>query len=146
MRNIKFFILFALLLFFVIGYKTYEEYHKIEETQKLIILNESQSLSSFISIFRQTYQDIFLREHIEVDEKTINLLPVKTIAEISNRFSAKREGDILIRTVSDRPRNVNNMANEFELGMIDYFKNNPEETDNFTQKDNTFNYTKPLLI
>ena len=110
MQNMKIFILFALLLFVTISYKTYEEYYRIQETQKLIILNESQSLAEFISAFRQTYQDTFLREHIEVNEKTLNLLPVKTIAEISNRFSSSVQGDIVVRTVSDRPRNIENMA------------------------------------
>jgi len=146
MRSMKLFIIFALLLFIAIGYKTYEEYNRIEETQKLIVLNESRSLSEFISAFRQTYQDFFLLYHIDVDEKTINLLPVKTIIEISNRFSSSLQGDVVIRTVSDRPRNVDNMANDFELEMIQYFKDNPEDTDNFIQKEKVFYYTKPLLI
>ncbi len=146
MQNMKFFILFALLSFTAIGYKTYEQYYRIQETQKLIVLNESQSLAEFISAFRQTYQDVFLRNHIEVDDKTINLLPVKTTAEISHRFSQSVQDDIVIRTVSDRPRNADNMANDFELEMIQYFRDNPEETDQFIQKKDAFYYTKPLLI
>ena len=146
MRHLKYFILFALFLFLSISYKTYEQYHQIQNTQRLIILNESQSLSAFISAFRQTYQDIFIRHHIEINEKTINLLPVKTSAEISKHFSKNVNGDVVIRTVSDRPRNINNMANNFELNMIDYFKNNPTESDNFIEKGDDFYYTKPLLI
>jgi len=146
MRNMKFFMIFALLLFVAIGYKTYEEYHRIKDTQKLIVLNESQSLAEFISAFRQTYQDFFLLYHIEVDEKTINLLPIKSISEISNRFSSSVQGDVVIRTVSDRPRNADNKANDFELEMIQYFKKNPEETDKFIQKEDVYYYTKPLLI
>jgi len=146
MQNMKFFILFALLLFVAIGYKTYEEYQRIEETQKLIVLNESQSLSEFISAFRQIYQDTFLLNHIAVDANTINLLPVKTISEISDRFAKSVQGDVVIRTVSDRPRNVDNMANDFELSMIQYFKKNPKETHNFIRKENAFYYTKPLLV
>ncbi len=146
MRNMKPFIIFALLLFMVIGYKTYEQYSKMQMTQKLIILNESQSLAQFISAFRQTYQDVFLRNHIDINEKTINLLPVKTTIEISNRFSLGVHGDIVVRTVSDRPRNIENMANDFELEMIQYFKDNPKETDNFVEQENAYYYTKPLLI
>jgi len=146
MRNMKFFIIFSLLLFLGIGYKTYEQYYRIQDTQKLIVLNESQSLSEFISAFRQTYQDVFLRNHIDVNEKTINLLPVKTTTEISNRFSKSVQGDVVIRTVSDRPRNSKNMANDFELGMIKYFKDNPEETHKFMKKEDAYYYTKPLLI
>ena len=146
MRNMKPFMLFALLLFLIIGYKTYEQYNNIKDTQKLIVLNESQSLGAFISAFRQTYQDAFLSNHIDVDDKTINLLPVKTITEISDRFSSIREGDIMIHTVSDRPRNRDNMADDFELGMIRYFKDNPQEKENFLQKDDAFYYTQPLRI
>jgi len=146
MRNMKIFIIFALLLFLAIGYKTYEQYNQIQDTQKLIVLNESQSLAEFISAFRQTYQNIFLREHIEVNEKMLNLLPVKTITEISDRFASSVQGDIVIRTVSDRPRNIENQANDFELEMIQYFKDNPKETDKFVQKEKIYYYTKPLLI
>ena len=146
MRNMKFFITFSFLLFLAIGYKTYEQYYRIQDTQKLIILNESQSLSEFISAFRQTYQDVFLRNHIEVNEKTINFLPVKTTTEISNRFSTSVQGDVVIRTVSDRPRNIKNMANNFELGMIKYFKNNPDKTHKFMKKEDAYYYAKPLLI
>lgn len=146
MRNMKLFLLFAFFLFVVIGYKTYEQYHNIQNTQKLIVLNESQSLAAFISAFRQTYQDAFLSNHIDVDDKTINLLPVKTIREISDRFSSFREGDIVIHTVSDRPRNNNNMANDFELEMIQYFRDHPQEKESFSQKDDAFYYTQPLYI
>jgi len=146
MQNMKFFIIFALLLFLGISYTTYDQYNGIKDTKELIVLNESKSLSEFISAFRQTYQDIFLRNHIEVDENTINFLPVKTTAEISDRFSSSVKGDVIIRTVSDRPRNIDNMANTFELEMIEYFKKNPKDTDKFIQKKDSYYYTKPLLI
>jgi diguanylate cyclase (GGDEF)-like protein/PAS domain S-box-containing protein len=142
----KYFIIFAFLLFILLGYKTYEQYNRIDDTHKLIIENESQSLAEFISAFRQTYQDAFLDHHIEVNDKTINLLPVKTITEISDRFASRVQGDVVIRTVSDRPRNANNMANDFELGMINYFKDNPKETHQFIQKENAYYYTKPIYI
>ncbi len=146
MRNMRLFLLFALFLFITISYRTYEQYHHIKDTQKLIVLNESQALATFISAFRQTYQDAFLTNHIDVNEKTINLLPVKTITEISDRFSSSVEGDIVIRTVSDRPRNSDNMANNFELKMIRYFKDHPKEKDNFIQEEDAFYYTKPFRI
>ena len=142
----KLFLLFSFFLFIVISYKTYEQYNHIKETQKLIVLNESQSLAAFISSFRQTYQDAFLANHIEVNKKTINLLPVKTISEISERFSSSIEGDIVIRTVSDRPRNSKNMANTFEQKMIQYFKDHPKEKESFLQEEDAFYYTQPLRI
>ncbi|WP_373031602.1 EAL domain-containing protein [Sulfurovum sp.] len=146
MRNMKYFILFSLLILLIISYKTYEQYKGIEYTQKLIVLKESESLANFISSFRQTYQDAFLNNNIDVDEKTIHLLPIKTISEISDRFSSSVQGDILIRTVSDRPRNIDNIANDFELDMIQYFRKHPNEKQKFLQKDDAFYYTQPLRI
>jgi len=146
MKKIKFFIVFAFLLFLVMGYNLYEQYKRIESTHKLIIRNESQALSHFISAFRQTYQEAYLNNHIEIDDKTINLLPVKTITTISKYFSQSMKENIVIHTVSDRPRNINNMANDFELKMIRYFKVHPKKKEKFLYRDDTFFYTKPLRI
>lgn len=146
MQKMKYFITFALLLFIAVSYKTYEQYNRIQNTKELIVKNESQSLANFITAFRQTYQDVFLRNHIDIDEKTMNLLPVKTIAEINNRFSSSVQSDIVIRTVSDRPRNANNLANSFEMEMIRYFQEHPDDKQRFLQKEGTFYYTQPLRI
>jgi len=48
----KFFTLFAFLLFIFIGYRTYSQYNDIENTEKIILLNEGQSLAKFVSAFR----------------------------------------------------------------------------------------------
>ena len=146
MHKMNLFIAFAFVLFFAIGYKTYEQYKAIKNTQNLIIQNESQSLAKFIGAFRHTYQETFLQHHIDVDEKTINLLPVKTTPVIAKYFSSSVQGDIVIRTVSDRPRNPDNTANPFELEMIQYFNNNPKEHQRFTKKEKVFYYTEPLRI
>jgi diguanylate cyclase (GGDEF)-like protein/PAS domain S-box-containing protein len=146
MLNMKYFIAFAVLLFMALGYQTYEQYQRISSTQKLIIKNESESLANFISAFRQTYQSAFIDNHIEMDPKMINLLPVKTISEISSRFAVIEKEDIVIRTVSDRPRNPKNKANTYEMHMIDYFRNNPKVTSKFLEKDDAFYYTKPMRI
>ncbi|MEA3492196.1 MAG: EAL domain-containing protein [Campylobacterota bacterium] len=146
MKSLRFFIVLALLLFVIIAYETYDQYKRIHNTQKLIIKNESQSISEFISSFRQTYQDVFLRHHIVVDDKSINLLPIKTMPEISDRFSESVQGDVVIRTVSDRPRNPENIANDFELEMIQHFRDNPKESYKFIERENAFYYTKPLLV
>jgi len=146
MKSMKFFTLFAILLFAVLSYRTYEQYQEISKTEKLIILHESRSLAEFISSFRQTYQDIFLREHIKITDTSLNLLPVKTISEISEHFSLKINGEIVVRTVSDRPRNLQNKVNSFEAQMISYFKSHPGETYMFIENRGTYSYIKPLYI
>ncbi len=146
MKSMKFFILFALLLFLILSYRTYEHYKEISKTQKLILVNESRSLGEFITAFRQTYQDIFLREHIAITDSSLNLLPVKTITEISERFASKVKGGIIIRTVSDRPRNPLNKADRFETNMIDYFRSHPENKYRFIENKGAYSYLKPLYI
>jgi len=142
----KYFIIFAILLFVALGYKTYEQYQRITETQEFIILNEGKALASFIRAFRHTYQDAFLKNHIEINQKTINLLPVKTISEISTRFSSFSKGNIVVRTVSDRPRNPKNRANDFEMEMIEYFRKHHESDYRFEQRNSTYYFTQPLYI
>ena len=146
MRTFRYFLIFALLLFVMLGYKTYEQYQRISHTQDVIVQKETASLGEFISAFRQTYQELFLRYGIPVDDKTLNLLPVKTIHEISRRFSKRVRGDVIVRTVSDRPRNPANMANAYEMQMIAYFRKHPEVKEHFVQKGNEYLYTKPLYI
>ena len=146
MKNMRFFILFAGVFFIVIGMVTYQQYKRIGETQKLIILNETKSLTNFITSFRQIYQNIFLKEHIVIDEKMINLLPVKTTKEISENFEKKLHGEVTIRTVSDRPRNPANRANAFETEMMDYFRKHPDEQYRFVEQNGSYNYVEPLFI
>ena len=140
------FIVLTLILFGVLSYKIYEQYIAIEKTQRLIVFNESESIAVFIAAFRKTYQDTFLSNHIEVTQKTIKLLPVQTIAAISEHFSESLHGDIVVRTVSDRPRNPDNMANIFELEKINFFKNNPNKKSEFIKKEEGYFYTQPLYI
>jgi diguanylate cyclase (GGDEF)-like protein len=146
MRNIKIFLFISIMLFAALSYKTYTQYQRIQYTQELLLLKESQSIASLISAFRQSYQEIFLKHNIDLDEKTMHLLPIKAMRDISKRFSAQVEGDITIRTVSDRPRNINNMANPFELKMMQYFKENPNQTQKLLKDKTSYIYTKPLYI
>ena len=146
MFKMKYFITFGFLLFMALGYKTYEQYNGMKTTHELIILNESKSLAQFISAFRQTYQSVFIDNHIDIDSQTINFLPVKTIRDISDRLAASSKEDIVIRTVSDRPRNSRNQANDFEMRMMDYFRKNPEVKDKFVEMEDAYYYTKPMYI
>ena len=142
----KYFIIFAVLLFLAMGYKTYEQYQRIAATQEFIILNEGKALASFIRSFRQTYQDAFLHNHIKIDKKTIDLLPIKNIPEINKRFSSFSKGIVIVRIVSDRPRNPDNNANAFEMEMIEYFRKHPEDDHRFQQRGHSFHFTQPLRI
>ena len=88
----------------------------------MIFQEEAKSLNNFILAFRKVYQQIFIQNGIEIDEKTIHCLPVHSIREISNEFSSLVGKKVTIRTVSDRPRNLQNKANNNELKLINEYK------------------------
>ena len=144
MKNI--FLLIVIVLFVFMGFKTYSQYKVIEKTQELVVLNESKALSEFIMSFRKTYQQVFLRNNIEITEDTLKLLPVVTTREINDDFTKRMDGSIIIRTVSDRPRDMRNKANEKEKKGIDYFRENKTATEYFTEEHGLYTYMKPLII
>jgi diguanylate cyclase (GGDEF)-like protein/PAS domain S-box-containing protein len=146
MNHMKYFGVIALLLLGAVGYMVYGQYRNMSETQHKLLINEGRSLTHFTEAFRKTYQHAFLAHAIPLDNKTVHLLPVKTIDEISKRFSKKVNDDVQVRTVSDRPRNPKNMANAFEKEMIDYFRAHPGVKKRIVKKADAFYYFHPLVI
>jgi len=115
MRNMRYFVIIAVLLFSVVGYKTYEQYTIMENTRQEMLWGKGKSLSAFLSAFRETYQKAFVEHHIPIDDQTLRLLPVVTIDALSKNLSRKLNGDVQIRTVSDRPRNPDHLLKSGEL-------------------------------
>jgi PAS domain S-box-containing protein len=146
-KHNKIFIVFAIVLFAIISTKLYKEHSAQEELKTIIIQNEVDSLISLISSFRKIYQDAFVYYDILVDDKTVNLLPVKTVGAISKEFEKVLGNRASIKTVSDRPRNINNQANKEELEIIKYFNKNQDKSSYFKKLDNNmYYYAKPLYI
>jgi diguanylate cyclase (GGDEF)-like protein/PAS domain S-box-containing protein len=146
MKNINLFIVLSLLVLGMLGYKVYEYDHQMKLTQKTILQTEIRTLAEFIDAFRITYQDILNQGHIDINETTLELLPVKSLSPISRRFSEKVKEEVSIRSVSDQPRNPQGMANPFELEMIRYFREHPEENELYVKQKDAYHYVKPLRI
>ena len=140
------FIVLSLLVFGMLGYKVYEYNQQMKFTQKTILQNEIYTIAEFIEAFRITYQDIFEQGHIDINATTLELLPVKSLPQMSQRFSEQESKEVVIRSVSDQPRNPLGMANAFELEMIDYFRTHPGENELFIKKGGNYHYVKPLRI
>ena len=146
-KHTKIFIIFALLILSIMLLKFYVEYNNTEELKIKIVKEEAKSLSALVVAFRQTYQKTFIKNHISINEKTINLLPVRTTKDIGDTFSKIINNTVKIRTVSDRPRNPINKANNNEMKIINYFNNNKKEKDYFENFNNEiFYYAEPLYI
>ena len=125
-RMIVLFATIAVLSLFYNAFFTYEQLDRIEKLEALVSDNQAKSLEAFVRAFRETYQERFIREHIPLDEKSIKLLPVTTMSDISAKFSRILHDKATVRTVSDRPRNPKNAANDLEMEAIRYFREHPD--------------------
>ena len=129
---------------------TYKRYTQLNNMQTMIALQNSKLLSNFLISFRDTYQKSILKNKIKVDEKTIHLLPVATMKEISELFSATVNNQTSIKTVSDRPRNPKNRADSLEMEAINFFKKHSNKKEYYKKikrnSEEIFFYASPLYI
>ncbi len=146
-KGTKVFIVFTLLIFIVMFNKHYSDYKNKEQLKIQIVKEEALSLSTFMMAFRQTYQKTFIKNHILIDEKNINFLPVITTTDIGDIFSQSINNKVTIKTVSSRPRNPINKANDQEMKIINYFNTNKNKKSYFEDTDGeVFYYANPLYI
>lgn len=146
-HHLKLLLIFYVLICATFALKFYTHYQEIKDTYTQLALSESKALSNLIKSFRYTYQKSFIDNKIPINEKTTKLLPVLTIRGISEKFSEIEKNAVTFKTVSDRPRNKLNMANRNELRLIEYYKNNPEQTFMFEEGNkNKFIYSEPMRI
>ncbi|EQB40663.1 diguanylate cyclase [Sulfurimonas hongkongensis] len=110
------------------------------------ISQQAKLVDSLYLTHRDYYQDLYLRDIIHLDEKTLLGLPAYSAVEISKNFSQNNKLHIEMQTVSDKARNPKNQADEYELRAIEYFRNNPNEDEYFEREDEFYQYATPLKI
>ncbi len=145
MKNKIAFIIYTLLTFSILSTNFYFFYDRNINIKHNIIDEQAKSLTALIIAVRESYQEVFVKNHVKIDEQTLEFLPIKRTPDIAKRFS-KLNHSITIRTVSDRPRNPNNKANSEEIKIINYFKENPNQQSFYNDKDSLYNYAEPLYI
>jgi len=121
--------LFFIIVILAVVYDTFFIINQLNTSRSLktfVATEEAKVLDKFIVAFRQVYQDLFIREHIPLNEQNIKLLPVVTTPLISRNFSKLLNDKAIIRTVSDRPRNPMNRADRLEMQTIDFFRKHPK--------------------
>jgi|GEM_PF-1094457 len=141
------FLMFSVIIFIFLAIRIYTEHKNINRLKEDVAKEEAKSTLALLTAFRKTYQERFIDHGIQIDEKTVNLLPVRTTNEIATRFSKLIDNKTHIRVVSDRPRNPINQANDKELSIIEFFKKNPTKKEYASNKNyKNFYYAKPLYI
>ena len=143
----KAFLIFSIMIFIFMVIYMVTEKNNINRLKEDVAKEEAKSILAFLTAFRQTYQNTFVHYGIKINEKTVNLLPVRTTNEIASKFSKLIDNKTHIRVVSDRPRNPINQADSKELAIIDFFKKNPKKSE-YSSHENyqKFYYAQPLYI
>ena len=144
-KHYKYFILFSLIVLTAILSKLYVENQNSKQIQELSVKYQTKAISDFMIAFRSTYQNIFIQNHIKLDEENIKFLPVKTTNEIAHIFSTLN-ANAKISTVSDRPRNKINMANPRQLEIIRHFQETKTDTSVFKHIGDKYYYSTPMYI
>ncbi len=149
-RMIILFTTIAALALLYNAFFIYEQIGRIKNLESLVSTNQAKTLEAYVRAFRETYQERFIREHIPLNEKNIKLLPVTTMTDISSKFSRILHDKAMVRTVSDRPRNPKNAANDLEMEAIRYFRDHPDANVHRTVIERAgekfFFYAAPLYI
>lgn len=149
-KNRRLFFIIVLLALFYNLFFISNQFNTARHLNTFIASEDAKILDKFILAFRQVYQDIFIKEHVPLDEQNIKLLPVITMPKISQNFSKLIHDKAMIRTVSDRPRNRANQADSLEMETIRYFRQHPQAKNyQKTIKKNGedfFYYATPLYV
>jgi len=140
----KFFYLFAGALFVIFSIILSINYIHMEKFKKKILEIQANNLVVFIESMSEVYQKNFNKYHIPINNKTIHLLPIVAIREITQIFNKKVNGDVEIQLISDIPRNIKNKASLVDTKVLNKLKvhHNP-----IIQIENDeIVYYKPLYI
>lgn len=146
-KNMIIFAGFAIIIFYFQFINIYQDYHKSKHAEYLTVLEESKMLSNFVKAFRETYQKIFLENDIEINEKTINLLPAVSISKICRNFSPREKERITVNTVLKKTRNFKNRPDVEEIKIIDLFVKKKNDKDYYFEKTGkVYHYAEPIVI
>jgi len=141
----KFFYIFAISLLIILLTKNYLLFMNKENVKEKILTLQSESIVNLINSFREIYQKNFVKYHININDKTVHLVPIAVLPEVYELFAKKNGNDIEIRIISSNPRNPKNMATKQELKVIEYLKTH--KTQGFLQKtEDSYTYYEPLYI
>jgi len=145
--------LFWIIASFIIAAILLITLYLYNQTQVLIeknARNKAKSLETYFVSMRYVYHHQFLKSGLDLNDSTVGFLPAHAASFISNEFEKRSQDGITIRNVTDRPRNLVNKADDYEVEAMHYFAKYPERKENLTLiKQNNqeyFFYSAPLKI
>lgn len=129
---------------------TFYLYYQTQTMVEIRAFSRAKSLETYFISMRYVYHHQFLKSGLDLNDSTVGFLPAHAAAQISDEFSKRTHDGISIRNVSDRPRNPDNRADDFEREAIDYFTKNSTHKERFTtirqNNQDYFFYASPIKI
>ena len=135
-NNTLYLILIAFIVIIILRI-TYA-YNDTKQKEYEFAKKEAEVLNSYVMTHRNYYQKFFIDKTIPLNKKTLHALPAFSAYPISKEFSKNNPLNIVVKTVSNRARNPKNMVDEDELKAIEYFKQNQNKSEYFSDKNNNF--------
>ncbi|PLY12421.1 MAG: GGDEF domain-containing protein [Sedimenticola sp.] len=145
----KIWLMMSALLLVMLAIDITISYRKMKAELWSEISTDARDIYGMMMATRRVYQKAFIKSKLEVTDDTLALLPAHSVPRVSQEFSNWSTSGIIFNNVSDQPRNPNNLADEFEMASIDWFRTNPAEKEQLrriTGKDDTkyLLYTAPI--
>jgi len=134
-----------LFIFFSLG-QTYYGYITSQKLEEDFVKRHANTLSTFMKIHRDYYQELYVSGDIVLNERTLNGLPAYSANIISEKFSNANSFGIAVKAVSDRARNAQNQADFTEMKAITAFSKDTQLKEYFSKEDTYYQYATPLYI
>ena len=143
--TIGFVLFIAFTVFEILSYKRTQA-HVINELK-----NTAEIVRGILMSTRRVYHHQFLESGIPLTEKTIGFLPAHALNKISKDFLNWHDSGLTFNNVSDRPRNLNQKADDIEMAAIKFFRENKEISTRFISFKNDqgepfYHYARPIWV
>ena len=126
-------------------------YRKLNKEIWAEIGHDAREIYGIMMATRRVFQQVFIDKNIPITNQTIGLLPAHAMSRISKDFGNWNQSGILFNNVSDNPRNPSNMADQYEMVAIRWFREHPKEKELLRRiitddKVSYLHYSAPIYI
>ncbi|NQU57480.1 MAG: bacteriohemerythrin [Rhodospirillales bacterium] len=118
----------AFLLVAALSVVSYHSYNVARVNALESLQNQAERIRGVIMATRRFYHLQFLESKIPLTDETLGFLPAHALSRISKDFQNWDQSGVHFNNVSDRPRNLDNLADVNEMKAIEFFRNNSSET------------------
>lgn len=135
------------LIFILIAFvRIMINYHANTAALEQFTYKQASTLKAFMSAHRDYYLNLYEEGLIPLNEDSLKGFPAFSAYPITKKFSEYNALDIGVKMVSDRPRNLLNKADAYELKAIRYFEQNPKADEYSVHEESFYQYATPLRI